>query len=685
MGVTCAANCENMITKLELGAFVFFNLAVLSVLGQNCETTSSPEYFCDAKKPQDNCTTYAILRANSRYSSLSNLSSYLGIARSELAEANGFRADTELFSNEQPVLIPIACKCSSGGFFEAEVRKTTAEGESFNEVAESLEGLTSCKAISEKNPSVSPWNLEEKINLLVPLKCACPSSDDLSKFLLSYPVKEGDKLAELAFKFNVSQETLVSANNRYSRSGFTPDKSLVPLSTLLIPSVNKPVLGFLSKPPDHVLGQPAASIRVKDPHKRRKRKMWMIGVYIAIGIVGLLACIAIGGAFVFIHWKKKREDPTKSVVDLELQQLSLSIRTTSDKKVSFEGSQYNFDETAREATTPHKMRVENYTFEELQKASEDFSLSNLIEGSVFHGRLKGKNLAIKRISTDTISKIDHQICFERIHRHPNTIRFLGTCVTEGPDSYIVLDYAKNGSLKDWIHGGLAIKSHFIASCSCFLTWNQRVKICLDVATALQYMHHIMSPSYVHTNIKSRNIFLDEDFSAKVGNFGMSKCSLDDEAAEGQESCPASAWNKGYLAPEYVDQGEISPSIDVYAFGVILLEVLSGKPPIRRDEDGDCIKLSDEIKRILQSEDAEELRGWIDGALGESYSFDAAVMLANLARSCVEDDPCSRPNAGEIVEKLLRLVEELAEGDRLNSISICESSCKPLVKAAAKGM
>ncbi|KAL0431575.1 UNVERIFIED_CONTAM: protein LYK2 [Sesamum radiatum] len=576
-----------MINKLQLTSFVFFNLVIVSVLAQNllsCDTTSSLDYVCGGNKSQQKCKTFAVLRANPRYSSLSNLSSYLGISRSELAEANDFSGGTEVLSAEQPILIPIDCECSSGGIFGAQVRKTTVAGESFYEISESLEGLTTCKAIREKN-----------------------------RILKS--------------------------------SLFKPDNSLLPLSTLLIPLQAKPVLGFSAKSQGPNLGYPAASIKVRGSHKRRKPKMWMIGVYIAIGIVGLLACLAIGAAFFFIHCKRKKEDPIKNG-DSELQQLNAD---------------------------------ENYTFEELQKATEDFSLSNLIEGSVFHGRLKGKNLAIKRVPSDVISKIDYEIIQERIHRHPNTIRLLGTCLTDSPDSYIVLEYAKNGSLKDWIHGGLAIKSHFIASCNCFLTWNQRVKICVDVATALQYMHHIMNPSYVHRNIKSRNIFLDEDFSAKVGNFGMANCS--GQEAEDQESYQT-AWNKGYLAPEYLSEGIISPSMDVFAYGVILLEVLSGKPPITRDEDkddGSLIKLSDEIKQILQSEDAEELREWIDGALGENYSFDGAVMMANLARSCVEDDPCSRPNAGEIVEKLLRLVEELGEGEELN---VCESSCKPLVKAAA---
>ncbi|KAH6800940.1 hypothetical protein C2S52_001404 [Perilla frutescens var. hirtella] len=659
-----------MITKLELRAILLFNLLVLSVLSQNCDKIPSSDYQCLERKPDEKCMTFAILRANSHYSSLSNLSSSLSIARADLVEANGFSNDVEFLSEDEPVLIPIECKCSSGGFFEAEVEKISIKGESFYDIAESLEGLTSCNAIREKNPSFSPWNVPERINVLVPLKCACPASVDSREFLVSYPVKGGDTVSELCVKFNVTQETLVSTNSKYSTSGFRQDGNLnlVPVSTLLIPIQGKPVLDS---------GRLEESSRVTRSHKRRRRpKMWMIGVFIAMGIVGLFACIAVGVAFFVIQMKKRREEGlimTKAAADMELPQLSLSIRTTSDKKVSFEGSQYNLDEASTYTTTPHKMRViESYTFEDLHKATEGFSSSNLIQGSLFHGRLKGKNMAIKRISSETVlPKIDYEILHERSHRHPNIMRLMGTCLREGEDSFLVFEYARNGSLKDWIHGGLAIKSHFIASCSCFLTWNQRVKICLDVATALQHMHLIMNPAYVHKNIRSRNIFLDEDFTAKVGNFGLVKLADDQD--------------KGYLPPECLTEGAISPSSDVFAYGVVLLEVLSGKPPTTQDEgsgDEKCVRLSDEIKRVLQSEDAEELRGWIDSALGESYSFDAAVMLANLARSCVEDDASSRPNAGEIVEKLLRLVEELPERDQF---VICESSCKPLVNATVKEM
>ncbi|CAK9177287.1 unnamed protein product [Ilex paraguariensis] len=409
--------------------------------------------------------------------------------------------------------------------------------------------------------------------------------------------------------------------------------------------------------------------------------MWDTGLYIALGGIAFGVSVAIAAAFLVIQWRKNKQNSCK-LVDVELQQLGLSVRTTNEKKVS----------SAEESEDPldgqiinkaqGKMVVETYTIEELTKATEDFNSSNLIEDSVFHGRLNGKEVEIKRTPTETISKIEFELFQDAIQHHPNIMWLLGTCVIEGPDSFLVFEYARNGSLKDWLHGGLAMKSQFIASCYCFLTWSQRLRICLDVATALQYMHHIMNPSYVHRNIKSQNIFLDEEFNAKMGNFGMARCVEGDSEDQKSDSSHPPSWSKGYLAPEYLQHGVITPSMDIFAYGVVLLEVLSGQTPITApNEKGErSVWLSEKIKSILQSDNADELRGWMDNAVGEDYSFDAAVTLANLARACTEDDPSLRPNAGEIVEKLLILVEELPAAEQF---STREGSCKLLVKAAAK--
>lgn len=673
-----------LISKLYFGAFAFILICLLvSALGQNllsCQTTSpdAPGYHCNSNGLQDRCKTFAILHTSSYFSSLSNLSFYLGLDRFVIAATNGFSANTEFLPKDQPLLIPIDCKCN-GGFFQALVTKTTIKGESFYSISKSLEGLTTCKAIREKNPGISPEILNGKVQLQVPLRCACPSSTEVilaTRLLLSYPVSAGDTIPNLAIKFNTTPEAITSANNR-SLTTFKPT-SLVPLTSLLIPLGGKPTLGPLAKPNEPNLYIPASSLPVINPHKKRS-KMWTIGVYIAVtgAVVGV--SIAIAAAFLVIQLKKKKQVLSKEA-DMELQQLSLSVRTTSDKKVSFDESQNHFDSQIADIT-PGKVFVETYSVEELKRATEDFNSSNQIEGSVYHGRLNGKNLAIKRVQPETISKVELGLFQDATHHHPNIIRVMGTCLSEGPDSFLVFEYAKNGSLKDWLHGGLAMKNQFIASCYCFLTWNQRLKICLDVAVALQYMHHIMHPSYVHRNIKSRNIFLDEEFNAKIGNFGMAGCVEDDTKEPDFNSTNPASWSLGYLAPE-AHQGVVSSSTDVFSFGVVLLEVLSGQTPITRPNDNGegSIWLSKKIKSILLSENSDDqLREWIDSAMGENYSFDEAATLANIARACTEEDPSLRPTSGEIVEKLLRLVEESTEGEQ---ILICESSCKPLVKSTA---
>ncbi|KAK9052353.1 hypothetical protein SSX86_028982 [Deinandra increscens subsp. villosa] len=436
---------------------------------------------------------------------------------------------------------------------------------------------------------------------------------------------------------------------------------------------------------------------------KSKSRMMEIRVYIALSVVAFAICILLtASAFYLIlclRRKKKAKENYLSCdksVNLELQHLNLSVRTASEKKVSFESQIESLDGHIL-PTTPGKSSagvVESYTVEEITLATGDFSSTNLIEGSVYHGRLKGKNVAIKFTDHETISKIKFELFQGPTRFHPNIIRLFGVCagtdshgsITTTCDQFLVFEYAKNGSLKDWIHGGLAMKSHFIASCSCFLTWNQRLKICLDVATALQYMHQIISPNYVHRNIKSRNIFLDEEFHAKVGNFGMDSCIRDDNhptevpySGNLNFGLYPNVWDKGYAAPEHSSPGAISTtqSVDIYAYGIVLLEILSGKPPIRlsrpeNNDAGSC--LSDEIKFILESGNVgDKLREWMDTALGENYSFDVAVVLANLARACVEDDPLRRPNAGEVVAKLSELVAEREE-----QVIVRESSCRPLV-------
>ncbi|XP_042033750.1 protein LYK2-like [Salvia splendens] len=364
----------------------------------------------------------------------------------------------------------------------------------------------------------------------------------------------------------------------------------------------------------------------------------MTADYVAVAAAGILLITAIAATVFFLinNMKKlRREDSIKHEADSELQRLSLSFRTATDNKVSFDGSRHSFDEPSYEA---NRNLLRTYSFEQLQKATQHFSSSNLISGAVHRGRLDGGDVAIRRLPRHVVSRIANQRAID----HPNLIRVYGTAEDNGSNSFLILEYASNGSVRDWIHGGLAMKNQFIASCDRFLDWNRRLKICLDVANAMRFLHDAVN--LFHIGLSVGNIFLDGEFGAKIGCLGIS-LSVENRG-EGKGCLVA--------APEYERERIVSPSGDVFAFGVVVLEVVSGRAPASVGGGG---SISDEIERVLASE--EELRGWVDCKMGERFSIDAAVEMARLARRCVEEDAAARPGAGEIAARLLNLVEELA--------------------------
>ncbi|KAG9455551.1 hypothetical protein H6P81_000059 [Aristolochia fimbriata] len=538
-------------------------------------------YRCDpAASPNLNqhCFTFALFYANAFYSSLSNLTQYLGFDRVAILEASGLSKNAaDILLPNQPLLLPIDCRCdaSTAAYFQAWVTKTAIEGETFEGIAASLEGLTTCTAIKHKNPnylqqSAAPHlMIGNKTNhqLILPLICACPNPLQLrqgTRLLLSYPVFPGDTVSKLSSLFNTTAGALLSANNR-SSAGSLPiiSEDLMAGTTLLIPLMGDklPNLAPLIRAHVDPNSSGGASIPIVNESQnhsssstRRRVTIHKLGrIYIGLGAAIIALGVAMAVVFLVMQRKicrNKSDLDTKG--DLELQQLTI-VNPRQSKELLDDVDPADQDPDHENLPyTPHKGGLDTYSPEELRKATGDFNSGNFIEGTMFHGRLNGKNLAIKQLtSAETISKIDFELFQLGSHRHPNILRLLGTCVGTdhhgAGESYLVFEYAKNGSLKDWLHAGLAMKSQFIASCYCFLSWNQRLRICLHVAMALHYMHHTLSPSYIHGNVKSRNILLDEEFNAKLGNFGMSRCAAEDDDVEDHEQYLLSAsWSKGYL-------------------------------------------------------------------------------------------------------------------------------------------
>jgi serine/threonine protein kinase len=253
---------------------------------------------------------------------------------------------------------------------------------------------------------------------------------------------------------------------------------------------------------------------------------------------------------------------------------------------------------------------------------------------VYRGEFGGEILAVKKMSRDVTKEVN---ILKRIN-HFNLIKLEGVCENRGC-FYLVLEYMENGSLREWL------------SCKKFEetgNWAQRIQIALDVANGLYYLHSFTEPAYVHKDIKSSNVLLNGNLRAKIANFSLAR------AATSAAMTKHVVGSIGYMAPEYVREGQVTPKIDVYAFGVILLELITGKDAVFT-QDGREALLSTEIFSIMENKNPEvELDFFVDPALKGSCGTNFALCLAKVSVACLMKEPARRPSMEEVVSVLLKI-------------------------------
>lgn len=195
-----------------------------------------------------------------------------------------------------------------------------------------------------------------------------------------------------------------------------------------------------------------------------------------------------------------------------------------------------------------------------------------------------------------------------------------------------------------------------------LSWISRVQIALDAARGLEYIHEHTKNHYVHRDIKTSNILLDSTFRAKISDFGVAKLAV--RTDEGEASATRVVGTFGYLAPEYLHGGMATPKSDVYAFGVVLFELLSGKEAVTRATG--MVSTNSERRSLVSimlgalrnspnSMSMASLKDCIDPNLMDLYPHDCAYKMAMLAKQCVDDDPIIRPDMKQVVMSLSHIM------------------------------
>lgn len=296
-----------------------------------------------------------------------------------------------------------------------------------------------------------------------------------------------------------------------------------------------------------------------------------------------------------------------------------------------------------------------FKFQELLLATLSFSSENIIgkggSSQVFKGCLPdGKELAVKILkqSEDALQEFVLEIEIITALSHKNIISLFGFCF-EDNRLLLVYDFLSRGSLEENLHGNKKDPLVF--------GWKERYKVAVGVAEALEYLHERDDQPVIHRDVKSSNILLCDDFEPQLSDFGLAKWAT---TTSSHITCTDVAGTFGYLAPEYFMYGKVNDKIDVYAFGVVLLELLSGRKPISSN----CLKGQESLviwaKPILTSGKYAQL---LDPQLSADYDCELVERMVLAAALCIRRAPRARPQMS-IVSKLLKGDAETTKWARL---------------------
>uniref|UniRef100_A0A1J3ELI2 non-specific serine/threonine protein kinase n=3 Tax=Noccaea caerulescens TaxID=107243 RepID=A0A1J3ELI2_NOCCA len=282
-----------------------------------------------------------------------------------------------------------------------------------------------------------------------------------------------------------------------------------------------------------------------------------------------------------------------------------------------------------------------FSHKEIKSATKNFRevIGRGSFGYVYHGKLpSGKHVAVKvrfdRTQLGADSFINEVQLLSQIS-HQNLVSFEGFCY-EPKRQILVYEYLSGGSLADHLYGP--------SSKRLSLNWVSRLRVAVDAAKGLDYLHNGSEPRIIHRDVKCSNILLDKDMNAKVSDFGLSKQFTKADASHVTTVVKGTA---GYLDPEYYSTLQLTEKSDVYSFGVVLLELICGREPLSHIGSPDSFNLVLWARPNLQA-GAFEI---VDEILKDTFDPESMRIAASIAIRCVERDASGRPSIAEVLTQL----------------------------------
>ncbi|CAH8352221.1 unnamed protein product [Eruca vesicaria subsp. sativa] len=362
-----------------------------------------------------------------------------------------------------------------------------------------------------------------------------------------------------------------------------------------------PLISAVSAKPDFI-----PTVANKPPSRGNNRTGTIVGVIVGLGLLSIFA-----GVVILIIRKRRN-------------------RYTDDEEI------LNMD-----------VKPYTFTYSELKSATQDFNPANKLGeggfGPVYRGNLNdGREVAVKQLSVGSRQGKGHfvaEIVAISTVMHRNLVKLYGCCY-EGDHRLLVYEYLPNGSLDQALFGGDKKTLH--------LDWPTRFEICMGVARGLAYLHEEGSVRIVHRDVKASNILLDSNLVPKVSDFGLAKL-YDDKKTHISTKV---AGTVGYLAPEYAMRGHLTEKTDVYAFGIVVLELVSGRGNADESLEGEKRYLLEWAWNLHEKSREVEL---IDHELTE-FNTEEVKRMIGIALLCTQASHAVRPSMSRVVAMLSGDVE-----------------------------
>lgn len=279
-----------------------------------------------------------------------------------------------------------------------------------------------------------------------------------------------------------------------------------------------------------------------------------------------------------------------------------------------------------------------FSYKEIRMATNDFStiIGRGGFGSVYKGRFQDGFVAAVKQMDGVYGQGKNEFLKEmeilgRLH-HRHLVTLKGFC-SKRYERFLVYEYMENGSLKEHLHGPTKTS----------LNWTTRIQIAADIAAALEYLHFYCDPRLCHGDIKSSNILLDENFVSKLADFGLARA-LPSDGNNSQHTNSDIRGTPGYMDPEYIITQQLTVKSDIYSYGVLLLELISGRKAIY--ENTNLVEWAQ--KYILEESDCAKM---VDPILAGTYHFEELKCVINIARMCTQREGAARPSIRKVLHLL----------------------------------